>query len=79
VTLADIIRALEGPLANIRGQRPENALFPGPAAPLQQVWIAVRSNLRSVLEHVTLADVAGNGLPEAVQRLSADPDAWAAH
>src|SRR4051794_30489861 len=46
ITLADIIRALEGPLANIRGQRPENALFPGPAAPLQQVWIAVRSNLR---------------------------------
>ena len=58
ITLAEVIRAVEGPLANVRGIRPESVEYEGPAVRLQEVWIAVRANLRSVLETVTLADVA---------------------
>ena len=58
VTIADIIRAVEGPLATVRGGRPEDAEYPGVASQLPRVWIAVRKNLRSVVEHVTVADVA---------------------
>ena len=58
ITIADIIRAVEGPLATVRGGRPEDAEYPGPASQLPRVWIAVRKNLRNVVEHVTVADVA---------------------
>src|SRR6185436_9198245 len=57
ISLADVIRAVEGPIANVRGQRPELVQYTGPAAELQQVWIAMRANLRAVLEEVTLADL----------------------
>ncbi|NMM83752.1 transcriptional regulator [Rhodococcus sp. SRB_17] len=76
ITIADVIRAVEGPLASIRGQRPEDVDYSGPASPLKEVWIAVRVNLRAVLENVTIADVAVDGLPEFVHELTADPGAW---
>lgn len=76
ITIADVIRAVEGPLASIRGQRPEDVDYGGPATPLKEVWIAVRVNLRAVLENVTLTDVAGGELPEFIHKLTADPEAW---
>jgi Rrf2 family protein len=79
ITLADVIRAVDGPLANVRGTRPEAVKYAGKAEPLRQVWIAVRASLRGVLEQVTLADVAEGRLPELVQTLAANPDAWEPH
>jgi Rrf2 family protein len=76
ITLAEVIRAVEGPLANIKDARPEELSYPGPAAALREVWIAVRANLRSVLETVTLADLAAGVLPSEVRELVRDPDAW---
>jgi Rrf2 family protein len=76
ITLAEVIRAVEGPLANVRGERPESVGYSGPAAALQEVWIAMRANLRAVLDAVTLADVASGRLPDAVGAITADPEAW---
>jgi len=76
ITVADVIRAIDGPLAAVAGERPEKLDFPGAAAPLRDVWIAVRASLRDVLEHVTLADLAAGALPERVRERAADPDAW---
>ena len=76
VKVADIIRAVEGPLASVRGGPPEDSSYPGAASTLPRVWIAVRANLRSVLEHVTVADVAAGQLPKDVDRLAEDPEAW---
>ena len=75
-TIADIIRAVEGPLATVRGGKPEEAEYPGPASQLPRVWIAVRKNLRSVVEHVTVADVANASLPDSIDELADDPEAW---
>ena len=77
ISLADVIRAVDGPLANIGGLRPDQLEYEGSAAPMRDVWVAVRSSLRGVLEHTTLADVAGGRLPAAVTEAIADPDAWA--
>jgi Rrf2 family protein len=79
ITLAEVIRAVEGPLANVRGQRPETVEYTGPAARLREVWVAVRASLRSVLEELTLADVASGNLPASVAALTADPEAWESH
>jgi Rrf2 family protein len=79
VSLADIIRAVDGPLANVRGVRSEQVAYQGSAEKLRDVWVAVRASLRGVLENVTLADLARGELPESVQALAADPDAWAPH
>ncbi len=76
ITVADIIRAIDGPLAAVAGERPERLEFPGSAAPLKDVWVAVRQSLRDVLEHVTLADLAAGELPEIVRARTAEPDAW---
>lgn len=76
ITLADLIRAVEGPLANVRGQRPEELEYRGSAEPLQEVFVALRANIRAVLETVTLADVASGELPESVRELARDRDAW---
>jgi Rrf2 family protein len=76
ITLADVIRAVDGPLANVRGEPPESVIYAGTAEPLREVWIAVRASLRSILEHVSLADVARNELPAVVKGLAADPLAW---
>lgn len=79
ITLADIIRAVEGPLANVRGHRPEALAYEGAAQSLQVVWVALRANVRAVLESVTLADVACGPLPGEVRRLATDPEAWHSH
>jgi len=79
VSLADVIRAVEGPLANVRGRRSEEVEYEGSAVPLRKVWIAVRASLRGVLESVTLADIARGELPDAVVDLTADADAWLPH
>jgi Rrf2 family protein len=76
ITLADIIRALDGPLANVRGERPEDVKYIGAAAALQEVWIALRANERAVLEAVTLADVVSGRLPRSVAMMTEDPAAW---
>ena len=76
ISIADVIRAVEGPLASVRGGPPEDAAYPGASGTLPRVWIAVRANLRKVVEHVTVADVAHGRLPRAVDRLAEDPDAW---
>lgn len=76
ITVADIIRAVEGPLASIRGGPPEHAEYSGTAEPLLRVWIAVRANLRRVVENVTLLDLASGHLPPAIDQLAADPEAW---
>ena len=75
VTVADVIRAVEGPLASVRGEAPEDVAYGGAAAPLQDVWIAVRAALRNVTEHVTLADLAAGRVPDEIARLARDPDA----
>jgi Rrf2 family protein len=77
ITLADVIRAIDGPLAHVRGQRPEDLGYQGAAAALQDVWIALRASEREILELVTIADVASAELPERVRTLAADPRAWA--
>ena len=74
-----MIRAVEGPLANVRGVRPELVEYAGSAERLRDVWIALRANLRSVLEEVSVGDVASGELPAAVESLIRDPDAWQAH
>jgi Rrf2 family protein len=79
ITMADVIRSLDGPLAEVRGLRPEATSYEGAAEHLQLVWVAVRASLRAVLEKVTLADVIKGALPARVKRLTADPDAWASH
>jgi Rrf2 family protein len=79
ISLADVIRAVEGPLANVRGARPEDLDYRGAAASLKAVFIAMRANLRAVLEEVTLADVAAGELPASVLALTDDPDAWVSH
>jgi len=76
VTLADVIRAVEGPLANVRGMSPDLVEYEGSAAPLRDVWVALRASVRAVLEHVTLADVARGELPQSVVELTRAPDAW---
>jgi len=77
VSIADVIRAVEGPLANVRGLPPESLEYPGAADKLRDVWVALRANVRAVLEGVTLAEVARGELPEHVDALTRDEDAWA--
>jgi len=76
LNLAQVIRAVEGPLVGVRGQRPEELEYAGSAESLKQVWIALRANLRKVLEHVTVADVAAGKLPKDVLALTREEEAW---
>lgn len=76
ISLAHVIRVIDGPLAHIRGQRPEDLGYRGAARALQEVWIALRASEREILELVTIADVATGQLPERVRKLAADPEAW---
>jgi Rrf2 family protein len=76
IALADVIRAIDGPLAGVSGARPETLDFHGSSEPLRDVWVAVRAALRGVLERVTVADVAAGELPPHVRRLIEDEDAW---
>jgi Rrf2 family protein len=77
ISLADIIRAIDGPLVGVRGERPENLGYTGAAEPLQMVWIALRANERAILEDVTLEHLVSGELPAIVLRLTEDPRAWA--
>jgi Rrf2 family protein len=79
ITLADVIRAVDGPLANVRGLRSEQVSYEGSAERLRDVWVAVRASLRAVLEQVTVGELARGELPASVEALAADPDAWAPH
>jgi Rrf2 family protein len=79
ITLAEIIRAVEGPLASVRGERPEALAYEGEAEPLQRVWIALRANIREVLEAVTLADLVSGDLPSDVEQLTKRPEVWDPH
>jgi Rrf2 family protein len=79
ISIADVLRAVEGPLAAVQGTRPEGLRYGGAAARLPEVWVALRANLRAVLERVTLADLAGGELPDSVAALSAGADAWQPH
>lgn len=76
ITVADVMRAVDGPLAAVRGLRPEDTAYEGAAALLPGVWVALRAAVRSVLEGVTLADLAGRELPETLRTLIAEPSAW---
>ncbi len=79
ITLADVIRAVDGPLAMVGDDRPGEVAYDGAASLLADVWVAVRANLRAVLEHVTLADLATGKLPRSIEKLTRDPDTWAPH
>ena len=76
ISLGDVIRAVDGPLANVTGARPEALQYSGASGALREVWVAVRSSLREVLDEVTLADVAAGRLPAKVVRMTESPDAW---
>lgn len=79
ISLADIIRAVEGPLAQVGDSRPDQLDYAGSAEPLVEVWIAVREHIRSILESVSVADVANGKLPALVTNITADPEAWMPH
>lgn len=76
ISLADVIRAIDGPLVGVRGERPENLGYTGAAEPLQAVWIALRASERAILEEVTLEHIVTGSLPPSVQKLAEDPKAW---
>lgn len=79
ISLADVIRAVDGPLANVRGERPEHVGYTGAAQALQQVWIALRASERAILEEVTLDQIAKGDLPRRVTDITSDPSAWDSH
>jgi len=76
ITVGDILRAVDGPLAEVRGSRPEEVSYTGDAEHLQQLWVAVRSAVRGVLDNVTLSDLVRGRLPAHVRKLTTAPDAW---
>ncbi len=76
IVVADVVRAVEGPLASVRGLSPDELDYAGNAEPLREVWVALRSAVRSVLEHVTIADIASGKLPAQITKLTREPDAW---
>jgi Rrf2 family protein len=79
ISVADVLRAVEGPLAAVQGIRPDQLSYDGAAERLPEVWVALRASLRDVLEHVTLADVARGRLPAVVKERTRSRDAWRAH
>ena len=78
ISVADVFRCVEGPLAEVRGERPEQTPYQGGAERLQDVWVAVRAGLREVLETTTLEHIVTGRLPRPVRRLLDRPDAWQA-
>lgn len=76
ISIADVIRAVDGPLAAVRGERPEAVDYRGQARHLQKVWIAVRVSLRDVLEQVSIAQVLSGNLPARISRALDEPGAW---
>jgi Rrf2 family protein len=76
ISIADVIRAVDGPMATVRGERVESVEYDGSAKALRDVWVAVRASLRRVLETTSLQDLVEDHLPDRVRELTADPDAW---
>ena len=76
IAVAEVLRAADGPLAGVRGMRPEETVYDGTAVHLQELWIAVRAAVRRVLDEVSLAEVARGRLPAHVRKLIADQEAW---
>lgn len=76
ISLADIIRAVDGPMATVRGERVESVEYQGTARALRDVWVAVRASLRRVLETTSLQDLVDDHLPDSVHELTTDPEAW---
>ncbi|MCF4138181.1 Rrf2 family transcriptional regulator [Streptomyces sp. Tue 6430] len=76
ITVADVIRAVDGPIVSVRGERPTELTYTGTAQPLLPLWIALRANVRKILEGVTVADIAADALPAPVRDLAAEPAAW---
>ena len=76
ITVADVIRAVDGPIVSVRGERPTGLSYTGTAQPLLPLWIALRANVRRILEGVTIADLAADDLPDPVRALAAEPGAW---
>ncbi|MCZ2402954.1 Rrf2 family transcriptional regulator [Paenarthrobacter sp. Z7-10] len=76
ISVADVLRAVDGPLAGVRGERPEDITYPDSSSALREVWIAVRASLRAVLETTTVADIAAQTLPAGVLSLLAEPGVW---
>lgn len=76
ISVADVIRAVEGPLANIHESAPEEIHYRGAAASLREVWVAVRASLRGVLENTSIADVRDGSLPWQIEAALNDPEAW---
>ncbi len=76
ICIADVLRVVTGPMAGVRGMRPETLSYGGEATYLRDVWVAVRAALREVLEHVSVGQILRGELPESVTRFTRDPDAW---
>ena len=76
VTVGEVIRAVDGPLASVRGEAPEDVAYEGAAQNLRTVWVALRASMRSVVDEITLEDVVNDRLPSRVRRLTESPDAW---
>jgi Rrf2 family protein len=76
ITVADVIRAVDGPIVSVRGERPTHLTYTGPAEPLLPLWVALRANVRRILEGVCLADLATGTLPAPVRELTEEPAAW---
>lgn len=76
ISVADVLRAIDGPLAAVRGERPEAVRYDGSAEPLQEVWLALRVSLRQVVEQVTLADIVNGPLPGPIAAMIDGPEAW---
>jgi Rrf2 family protein len=76
ISVADVIRAVEGPLAVVRGTPPESLEYKGSAVPVQKVWIALRTNVRGVLEEVSLAAIAADDLSSEIEELAREPESW---
>ena len=79
ITLADVFRAVEGPLASVRSESPEDLTYAGSAVALRDIWVALRAGIREVLEAITLADVVANELPDSVSRLTEGDEVWHSH
>lgn len=76
ICIGDVIRAVDGPLAEVRGERPQATSYDGAAANLRTLWVAVRASVRSVLDATTLADVVAGEFPPAVRQALDLPGAW---
>jgi Rrf2 family protein len=76
ISIADVVRAVDGPMATVRGERVESVEYAGAAKSLRDVWVAVRASLREVLETTSMEDLVGDRLPPRVIELTEQPEAW---